>query len=130
MELYTRNETAATIVHCALEWAGVPHSIIEVQRGEDGGVSPPGYLALNPLGTVPTLVDGELVLYETVAIFEYLVERFPLLGPDAGDPGRPEFHFWLAWLTNNLIGSVLSLVQGGRDDRARRRRGAQGRGDL
>jgi glutathione S-transferase len=103
MELYTRNETAATIVHCALEWAGAPHSIIEVHHDGDGGVSPAGYLALNPRGTVPTLVDGELVLYETVAILEYLVERLPGLGPRAGDPGRPELHFWLAWLTNNLM---------------------------
>lgn len=103
IELYTRNETAGTIVHCALEWAGVPHSAIEVRPDEGDGVSPAGYLALNPRGTVPTLVDGELVLYETVAILEYLVERFPGLGPRAGDPGRPGLHFWLAWLSNNLM---------------------------
>lgn len=103
MELYTRNETAATIVHCALEWAGAPHSVIEVRHGEDGSVSPSSYLTLNPRGTVPTLVDGEVVLYETVAILEYLVETRPGLGPRAGEPGRPELHFWLAWLTNNLM---------------------------
>jgi glutathione S-transferase len=103
VELYTRNETAATIVHCVLEWAGAPHRVIEVRRDDDGGVSPPGYLGLNPRGTVPTLVDGEMVLYETVAILEYLVESFPGLGPRAGEPGRPELHFWLAWLTNNLM---------------------------
>ncbi len=103
MELYTRNETAATIVHCALEWAGAPYSVIEVRHGEDGDVSPSSYLALNPRGTVPTLVDGEVVLYETVAVLEYLVETLPGLGPRAGDPGRPELHFWLAWLTNNLM---------------------------
>jgi glutathione S-transferase len=103
VKLYTRNETAATIVHCALEWGGAPHSVIEVRRDEDGGVSPPDYLALNPRGTVPTLVDGEIVLYETVAILEYLVETFPGLGPRAGELGRPELHFWVAWLTNNLM---------------------------
>jgi glutathione S-transferase len=101
--LYRREETAATIVHCALEWAGAPHNLIEVQRDQDGSVSPSGYLELNPRGTVPTLVDGELVLYETVAILEYLVERFPELGPQIGEPGRTEFHFWLAWLTNYLM---------------------------
>jgi len=103
IELYRRDGTAATIVHCALELAGVPHDLIEVQRDQNGTVSPSSYLELNPRGTVPTLVDGELVLYETVAILEYLVERFPGLGPRAGEPGRTEFHFWLAWLTNYLM---------------------------
>lgn len=103
IELYTRNETAATIVHCALEWAGAPHGVIEVRRDEHGAVSPSDYVALNPRGTVPTLIDGEVVLYETLAILEYLVETFPGLGPRAGEPGRPELHFWLAWLSNNLM---------------------------
>lgn len=35
------------------------------------------YRALNPYGRVPTLVDGDLVLYESTAILEYLEERFP-----------------------------------------------------
>jgi glutathione S-transferase len=103
LELYSRSETAGTIVHCALAFSRAPHTVIEVKRGEDGSVTPSGYLELNPSGTVPTLIDGDLVLYETVAILEYLVEQLPALGPRAGEPGRPELHFWLAWLTNNLM---------------------------
>lgn len=34
-------------------------------------------LAVNPYGTVPTLIDRELVLYEARIIMEYLDERFP-----------------------------------------------------
>ncbi len=103
IELYSRSETAGTIVHSVLEFSGEPHRVLEVKSGEDGSVTPTGYLELNPSGTVPTLIDGDLVLYETVAILEYLVEKLPGLGPRAGEPGRPEFHFWLAWLTNNLM---------------------------
>jgi glutathione S-transferase len=103
IELYSRNETAGTIVHSALEFSGEPHRVLEVKPGENGSVAPSGYLELNPSGTVPTLIDGDLVLYETVAILEYLVEKLPGLGPRIGEPGRPEFHFWLAWLTNNLM---------------------------
>ncbi len=36
-------------------------------------------LALNPYGTVPTLIDRDLVLYEARIIMEYLDERFPHL---------------------------------------------------
>lgn len=38
---------------------------------------PEDLLDLNPYGTVPTLVDRELVLYESHIIMEYLDERFP-----------------------------------------------------
>lgn len=103
IELYSRSETAGTIVHSVLEFSGEPHRVLEVKPGEDGSVTPTGYLELNPSGTVPTLIDGDLVLSETVAILEYLVEKLPRLGARAGEPGRPELHFWLAWLTNNLM---------------------------
>lgn len=101
IELYSSSESAGTIVHSVLEFSGAPHRVVEVTSGEQGSVTPSGYLELNPSGTVPTLTEGDVVLYETVAILEYLVERLPGLGPRAGEPGRPELHFWLAWLTNN-----------------------------
>jgi glutathione S-transferase len=101
IELYSGPDTAGSFVHCALEYSGAPHKLVAVKHDDDGSVTPSGYLELNPSGTVPTLVDGDLVLYETAAILEYLVETLPGLGPRAGEPGRPELHFWLAWLTNN-----------------------------
>lgn len=103
LELYSRSDTAGTIVHCSLEFANAPHKLVLVTHGEDDSVSPSDYLRLNPNGTVPTLIDGDVVLYETVAILEYLVEQLTGLGPRAGEPGRPELHFWLGWLTNNLM---------------------------
>lgn len=51
----------------------VPADIIEV----DPLQLPPELLAVNLTGTVPTLVDRDLVLYEPSIISEYLDERFP-----------------------------------------------------
>ena len=45
----------------------------------------PDYLAINPRGKVPAIVDGEFQLYESVAILEYLDARYP----DAGSPLYP-----------------------------------------
>lgn len=56
------------------------------------------YLALNPNGKVPTLVDGDLVLWESNAINRYLCSKVPgnSLYPD--DPGqRAGVDQWLAW---------------------------------
>ena len=51
----------------------VPADIIEV----DPAALPEDLLKINPYGTLPTLVDRDLVLYEPSIIAEYLDERFP-----------------------------------------------------
>lgn len=52
----------------------IPMDIVEVDL-EDG--MPEDLLELNPYGTLPTLVDRDLVLYDPQVIIEYLDERFP-----------------------------------------------------
>jgi glutathione S-transferase len=42
----------------------------------DGEQRTPGYLALNPFGQVPTLVDGDLVIRDSQAILVYLASRY------------------------------------------------------
>ena len=57
----------------------------------------PGYLEVNPLGTVPTFVDGELTMTESSGICHYLTERY---GPTDLAVGRddPAYGEWLNWL--------------------------------
>lgn len=56
-----------------------------------------GYLDINPLGTVPTLVDGDLAMTESAGICQYLVDRY---GPsDLGlKPADAEYGAYLNWL--------------------------------
>ena len=51
----------------------IPIEVVEV----DVDNMPEDLLELNPYGTLPTLVDRELVLYDPQVIIEYLDERFP-----------------------------------------------------
>lgn len=57
----------------------------------------PGYLDLNPFGTVPTFTDGDVLMTESTGICAYLVGRYgptPLaVAPDEADYGR-----YLNWL--------------------------------
>ena len=57
----------------------------------------PGYLDINPLGTVPTLVDGDLTMTESTGICHYLVERYgPTdIGISVDDPAYGEYLNWL-----------------------------------
>ena len=47
---------------------------IDLQKGAQRN---PEYLALNPNGRVPTLVDGDFALWESLAIMEYVAEKYP-----------------------------------------------------
>lgn len=60
-------------VRIVLAVKGVNVEIIRAKRGEADNE----LLKLNPYGTVPTLIDRELILYEARIIMEYLDERFP-----------------------------------------------------
>lgn len=72
------------IARMALIEKGVPFGHVEVDPFAE--TIPPGYLALNPFGRVPTLVHDDFVLYETTAITRYVDEAFE--GPPL-QPGEP-----------------------------------------
>jgi len=61
--------------HCVrivLSEKGLNANLIEINNSNNSKL-----LQLNPYGAIPTLVDRDLVLYETSVIMEYLEERFP-----------------------------------------------------
>jgi glutathione S-transferase len=67
-----------------------------------GDLRQPAYLALNPNGMVPTLVDGDLALWETTAIMQYLADKAAAAGGSDAlfprDPAkRAEVVRWQAW---------------------------------
>jgi glutathione S-transferase len=84
-----------------LEWAGAEY---EVTTLDLRSVKAPEYLAINPGGTVPLLVDGPFTLTENIAILGYLADTFPgtrLLG-DGTPRGRAEVMRWAAFLNSDV----------------------------
>lgn len=66
--------------------------------GVHGGLDDPDYLRLNPHGKVPTLCDGEVVVWESAAIVRYLAARYSVgdLWPE--EPGaRAQADMWMTW---------------------------------
>ena len=79
MILYTYfRSSAAYRARIALHLKGIPFESRYVHLLRRGGEQlQPDYKRLNPLGRVPTLIDGEQVLTQSVAIMEYLEEAHP-----------------------------------------------------
>ncbi|PVE24744.1 glutathione S-transferase family protein [Microvirga sp. KLBC 81] len=66
-------------VETALHEKGLPFERIQVAFSQTKGYSPkhPDVLAANPKGQVPVLVDGDLTLYDSTLILEYLEDAYP-----------------------------------------------------
>ena len=98
---YPRNASWAP--HLVLKELGVDHELILVDRKTNAHKSA-DYLALNPTGRIPTLIDGELVIFESAAICLHLCDQHPQsnLAPKIGDPFRAEFLQWLFYLNSTL----------------------------
>jgi glutathione S-transferase len=63
-----------------------------------GELRSPQYTAINPNGSVPTLVDGELVLWESNAIMQYLADKVPASGLFPDEPQlRADVARWQFW---------------------------------
>ena len=67
------------------------------------------YLKLNPAGRIPTLIDGETILFESPAICIHLCEQHPEKGliPPLGSQARPMFFQWLTYLNNTLQAELM-----------------------
>ncbi|MEZ0170166.1 glutathione S-transferase family protein [Microvirga sp. TS319] len=92
---------ASLLPHMMLREIGAPFEMRLVDRDNNAQKSPE-YLKLNPNGRIPVLIDGDLVLFETVAIALHLIDRFPEAGlaPQVGSRERAEFYKWVVHLTN------------------------------
>ena len=102
MKLYEFAPTRSIRARWTLQELGVEFEAITVNliAGEH---RKPEFLALNPAGKVPVLVDGDLVLTESIAIVLYLAEKYAsknLLPADLG--ARAQAMRWLLFTTTEL----------------------------
>jgi maleylacetoacetate isomerase len=86
MKLYTYYRSQASFrVRIAMNLKGLAHedTYLHLEKGDQFD---PAYRALNPQMVVPTLIDGDVKLFQSLAILEYLDEKYPdppLLPKDA-----------------------------------------------
>lgn len=108
IQLHYSPSTAAMAPHILLEELGVPFEKILVDTSS-GAHRTEAYRKLNPNGLIPTLTDGDFVLYETAAICLHLCDTHPDAGlaPALGSIERAHFYKWLVWLTNTLQSTLI-----------------------
>ncbi|RYZ58892.1 MAG: glutathione S-transferase family protein [Proteobacteria bacterium] len=91
-------------VRWLLEEMGVPYENHFLKKAA-GEMDSPAYRKLNPMGRTPTLVDGDLVIWESAAICMYLADRYSSgkLAPKIDDvSARAEYTKWMIWSVGSL----------------------------
>ncbi len=84
-----------------LEEAGLEYEpiAIDTRRGDQ---HQPDYLALNPNGKAPTLVDGDVTVFDSNAILLYLAEKTGKFLPDDTGPARGQLLSWLMFVATGV----------------------------
>jgi glutathione S-transferase len=93
---YYNPMSRARIVHWMLEEIGAPRRTVHIDL-EKGEHKTPEFLAVNPMGKLPTIVHRGVVVTETAAIIAYLADAFPEAGlaPAPDDALRGAYYRWL-----------------------------------
>jgi glutathione S-transferase len=100
VKLYYFPGACSQASHVVLEWTGAPYETVKLDRA---ALKSPEFLALNPNGAVPVLVDGDFVLTQNVAILCYIAERYPDARLLADTPRtRAEVNRWLGFLNSDV----------------------------
>lgn len=109
-QLYYYPGNANLAAHILLEEAGCEYELVLVDRSQYAQKRPE-YLALNPNGTIPTLVADDLVLFEAAAICLHIADQFPqaALVPPLGTPERAHLYKWLFFLSNTVQPAYMAF---------------------
>jgi len=96
MKLYWSPRSRSFSTLWLMEETGQPYERVLTDISQ-GAQKTAEYLAINPMGKVPALQDGEATMAEAAAICAYVAERYPeaKLAPALGDPLRAKYLYWL-----------------------------------
>jgi glutathione S-transferase len=110
LRLYYAPQTRAIRPRWLLEEIGAPYELVRLDLSA-GDQKKPEYLKLNPNGTVPTLVDDNVTLYESAAIVQYLADKFPQtqLAPAVGTAARGKYYQWIHYAMSALEPPAVTI---------------------
>jgi glutathione S-transferase len=113
LTLYTNPQSRGRIARWMLEEIGVPYATVVLPYGP--GMKTPEYLAINPMGKVPTLVHGDAVVTEVAAVLAYLADVFPQAGlaPRSDDhAARAAYWRWLFFAAGPMEAAITDQALG------------------
>ena len=111
MKLYWAPRSRSFTALWLMEETGQPYERVLTDI-TSGAQKTPEYLAINPMGKVPALADGDATLAEAAAICAYVAERYPeaKLAPPLGDIRRAKYLYWLFFSPGCIEPAIVQLA--------------------
>lgn len=113
LKVYWAPQTRSFSALWILEEAGVPYEkqLVDIRSGVQ---DTPAYRAINPMGKVPALQEGEMIVAEQGAICAWVADRFPEAGlaPSTDDPKRGAYLRWLFFAGNCIEPAYMQKFSG------------------
>ncbi|HCM62835.1 MAG TPA: glutathione S-transferase [Morganella sp. (in: Bacteria)] len=112
LTLYTNAMSRGNTVDLFFKILSVPYQRIELGYGADMHTAE--YLAINPMGKVPALVDGDNIITETAAICMYLADKFIEKGfaPAFDSPARAAYYRWFLFTAGPVEAAFTAREMG------------------
>ncbi len=110
LTFYTNPMSRGQIARWMLEEIGQPYDQVLLEYGTT--MKAPDYLAINPMGKVPAIKHGDVVVTEAAAICLYLADAFPEAGltPDLGH--RADYYRWMLFGAGPLEQAITNKALG------------------
>lgn len=111
MKIYHAPETRSIRILWLFEELGLPYELETFKLGSPD-MRADDYLKIHPMGRVPALDDGEVTIFESGAIVEYVLARYGngALVPDQASPDFAEYLQWLHYAEGMLMPPVNTIV--------------------
>jgi glutathione S-transferase len=112
IKIYHSRRARSARVIWLLEELGVPYEL-ETLEFKPEVLKSPAYLQVHPLGQLPAIRDGEIGMFESGAILQYLLEKYGAgrLEPALGTPERASYLQWFHFGEAGLASHVSAIVQ-------------------
>ncbi|OYV39898.1 MAG: glutathione S-transferase [Acidocella sp. 20-61-6] len=112
LTFYTNPMSRGRMIRWMLEEVGQPYEAKVLEYGTS--MKAPEYLAINPMGKVPAIRHGDIVVTEVAAICAYLADAFPEAGlaPASGSPARGAYYRWLFYGAGPVEAAVTNKACG------------------
>ncbi len=111
MKIYHAANTRSVRILWLFEELGLPYEVERFTLG-DPTMRSPEYRRIHPMGRVPALQDGDVTIYESGAIVQYVLAKYGngRLVPAVSSPEFPTYLQWLHYAEGMLMPQVNVIV--------------------
>ena len=110
LTFYTNPMSRGQIARWALEETGQPYEQVILDYASS--MKAPAYRAINPMGKVPALRHGDVIVTECAAICAYLADAFPDAGLAPAPHERADYYRWLFFGAGPVEQAVTDKAMG------------------